>query len=570
MFYEKRPVGKTPDDKRTDSYWEMFFPQSTWADRFIMVAAIVGFVVAVQRRQRGAVWLGLVGSTFGVWAYLWPQSLLWNARLLPFMYLCRYMLAAYGIYVLVAYLVGAIRPTFSTDGRRIAMLGVGTLTAIVTIGWQSFHLWDLPGGAQRYDDAKKRWVYEFPDWPGPKFTGNDNAKGFVTQWASWDFEGYEKKKAYGEYHDIVATMKSIGEERGCGRAVWENNNDQDKYGTPMALMLLPFWTDGCIGSMEGLFFEAAGTTPFHFMTASAVSDHSSNPVRRLQYEDRQLNRGVEFMKTLGVRYYLAYNDAVTEQADKHEGLTLLRQSGPWKVYELVDSTLVVPLKTQPIVVPGVGTDRDKWLEVGMSWFQHQADWDAVPVAGGPPQWQRVGVRVTSDKPTTDSNLAVVFPDNAIERTELAPVAVSNVRTGDNFISFDVDKIGVPVMVKVSAFPNWKASGATGPWRAAPNFMVVVPTSTTVRLNYGFTGVDLGSHAITFAALGSLIVLWRRRPPDLPVLVGEGDVEPLSDADEADEEFVEVGQPVADGESARVHVESGWLPPPPTPSEGYDR
>ena len=45
-------------------------------------------------------------------------------------------------------------------------------------------------------------------------------------------------------------------EHGCGRALWENNGDNGKYGTTMALMLLPHWTDGCIASMEGLFFEA--------------------------------------------------------------------------------------------------------------------------------------------------------------------------------------------------------------------------------------------------------------------------------------------------------------------------
>ena len=32
------------------------------------------------------------------------------------------------------------------------------------------------------------------------------------------------------------------------------------YGTPLALMLLPYWTDGRITSMEGLYYESAGTT----------------------------------------------------------------------------------------------------------------------------------------------------------------------------------------------------------------------------------------------------------------------------------------------------------------------
>ena len=32
----------------------------------------------------------------------------------------------------------------------------------------------------------------------------------------------------------------------CGRAHWEYESNLDRYGTPMALMLLPYWTNGCI------------------------------------------------------------------------------------------------------------------------------------------------------------------------------------------------------------------------------------------------------------------------------------------------------------------------------------
>ena len=68
--------------------------------------------------------------------------------------------------------------------------------------------------------------------------------------------------------------------------------------------------------------------------------------------------------------------------------------------------------------------------------------------------------------------------------------VSNITTDDDRISFDVDKVGVPVLVKVSYFPNWQASGAEGPWRVAPNLMVVIPTSEHVSLHYGRTPIDL--------------------------------------------------------------------------------
>ena len=85
-------------------------------------------------------------------------------------------------------------------------------------------------------------------------------------------------------------------------------------------------------------------------------------------------------------------------------------------------------------------------------------------------------------------------------------------TGDDRVSFDVDRVGSPVLVKVSYFPNWKATGADGPWRVTPNFMVVVPTARHVSLHYGRTAVDdagLGLSLIGVIALGGLAWLDHR-------------------------------------------------------------
>ena len=214
-------------------------------------------------------------------------------------------------------------------------------------------------------------------------------------------------------------MKDIGEERGCGRALWEHQtgNDVSSYGTPMALMLLPFWTDGCIGSMEGLYFEASGTTPYHFLTAAAVSKQASNPVRRLAYDNDDVDKAVEYMQTLGVRYYLAFRPDVVAQADANPDLTAAAPGRSVDVYQVADSDLVVPLTTNPVVVKGVkpselplhlGEMRDRWLELGTSWFQHQDDWAAVPADSGPSDWQRITVKPDGQK-TDDRHLARVKP-----------------------------------------------------------------------------------------------------------------------------------------------------------------
>jgi hypothetical protein len=67
-----------------------------------------------------------------------------------------------------------------------------------------------------------------------------------------------------------------------------------------------------------------------------------------------------------------------------------------------------------------------------------------------------------------------------------------------------------VLVRSSYFPNWKASGATGPYRVAPNMMVVVPTSHDVKLTYGLTKVDWLGRLITLFGIAGLIglVFWK--------------------------------------------------------------
>ena len=97
-----------------------------------------------------------------------------------------------------------------------------------------------------------------------------------------------------------------------------------------------------------------------------------------------------------------------------------------------------------------------------------------------------------------------------------PVEVTDIEAGDDRISFDVDEIGQPVLVRASYFPNWETSGAEGPYRVAPNLMVVVPTENHVELHYGWTPVDLLAWLLTFLGIGGVILLARRPPVVVPV------------------------------------------------------
>ena len=75
-----------------------------------------------------------------------------------------------------------------------------------------------------------------------------------------------------------------------------------------------------------------------------------------------------------------------------------------------------------------------------------------------------------------------------------------------------------MLVRTSYFPNWKADGADGPWRATPNLMVVVPTAEDVRLYYGRTTVDVVAILLSVVGLVALVGMTRRpRPMSGPAL-----------------------------------------------------
>ena len=295
-----------------------------------------------------------------------------------------------------------------------------------------------------------------------------------------------------------------------GRALWENYSGNDKYGTTMALMLLPFWTDGCIASSEGLFFEASGTTPYHFLAAGALSKQSSNPVRELRYVNNDASVGVPYARALGIRYYLAVTPEAQREADKVEadggGLVRIATSGPWKIYEISGSDIVTGLDTEPVVVRRRGGDqRERWLEVGTSWLQNREDWPALPADDGPKSWSRIDVAVDmarrEGEPGSDSRkVDIVAAEQPIAAVSVRPAAVSNVVLKEQSVSFDVDRTGSPVLVRVSYFPNWHASGAFGPYRVAPNMMVVVPTATHVSLSFEPSPVDRVAYFLTLIGL----------------------------------------------------------------------
>lgn len=493
--------------------------------------AAVGAVLAFAIRDRMGMLFTVLALGFASGVANLPHGKLWNARLLPFYYLSVYFLAAVAIGLVARFAAAAVSERLDNPSRPImaasALIGVAaTLVAV------SLPLRILPLG-QDTNDGGYSW-----------FGARSNAVSFVPSWVAWNYSGYEEKRSFREYRDVVSTMDNIGEDVGCGRAMWEYNSDLDRYGTPMALMLLPHWTDGCIGSMEGLYFESSATTPFHFLNQSMLSTAPSRAQRDLPYQDFDIDRGIAQLQVMGVRYYMAQTDEAIAAADDHPDLVRLEVSEPFVIFEVAGTQLVQGLDAEPVVAAGRSVEEagelasrfeSGWLSQAVQYYNSPNAFSAIPAADGPPNWERVSTQLETD-------------GQAISAAD-----ISNIEVGTNSLSFSVSEVDKPVLVKISYFPNWKVSGAEGPWRAGPNLMVVVPTETEVQLSYGTTKIEYFSYLLTLLGLGGLVgftVLDARRRRSSVLEFEAASIE-VSDVEAASIEAA--GLEAADVEAADVEV-----------------
>ena len=306
----------------------------------------------------------------------------------------------------------------------------------------------LPGGGNVVKKEGEAAVYPW----GPFTATTTNTKAVGNGWSRYNFIGYEGRgEYYTEYHQVVTTMDGLGDDpdHGCGRAMWENHEDNGKYGTTMALMLLPFWTDGCIGSMEGLFFEASGTTPYHFLTTAAMSKQLVEPgPRAALHQQRRVGR-----RAVPAGPRRALRDGPLDRGQgagrrRSPSSRSIAESYPWEIYQVADSDIVVPLDVQPVVVDGaIGRPARA---------QPRARHELVPaprrVGGdaGRRRPRRVAAhrrrastsRAASSTATARRTVSTSScPTQPIEPVPLDPVQVSNVEIGDQSLSFDVDQVG---------------------------------------------------------------------------------------------------------------------------------
>ena len=230
--------------------------------------------------------------------------------------------------------------------------------------------------------------------------------------------------------------------------------------------------DGPVIVNTGMGFEG----PLHRQAFDAVDTTATRAVVLTQGHYDHVG-GVDSVRDEGTEVIAQANDDTSLQ------LVAKTKAWPspgaqWYIYRVKNSPIVEALTHDPVVDSGLSS-RVEWLNANTTWWLDPTSWKVPLASSGPAQWPHVSTA-----------------DLAYKSVALPTVAVSDLTQTSQSISFHVSRVGVPMLVKISYYPRWHASGATGPYRISPNLMVVIPTSTSVSLVYGASSAVTWGNAIT--------------------------------------------------------------------------
>ncbi len=294
-------------------------------------------------------------------------------------------------------------------------------------------------------------------------------------WFKWNFEGYQAKSVYKELDNLFSYLKTLPQ----GRVMWEYHPDFNKYGTPRVLETLTVFTNH--PTFEGLLIESGLSGSFHFINQTETSENPTAAIAGFSYPPFNFERGITHLQMSGAKYFIAYSQKIKTEADKTQKIIKLKTITPFSIYEIPNSELVEKINNFSIQKKG----KD-WLSKSIEWYKGN-----------------------------DLEQPIVFVENEEQKEELTKIqnsitntVVKNIKTTNDSIEFDVDKINQPYIVKISYFPTWKAEGAKGPFLISPAYMMVIPNQNHVKLYFSYGFIDYLGIILTIFGVGYLFLIKR--------------------------------------------------------------
>jgi len=312
-------------------------------------------------------------------------------------------------------------------------------------------------------------------------------------WYRFNNKGYEMASGYPEFAEINRYLRTAYEKENpdplnAPRVAYEKCDLYGSFGGDRVFESLLLFSGR--QTLEGIHYAGSIAARFNAFIQTEFSRDIKTPKPQIL---SMINPGalpVHF-DLYNISHLVVMTDTVKQALSGSDRFEREAQFGAASLYRYIGC------KGRYVEVPDVRPVRytgEKWVDDFFSWYKYPEGNDVLLVP---------------DRYVTDRADRAVFFDSTDRVFDLGRFRSNRLDRKDLKIDSDIDhlrirfttnKPGIPHLVKVSYFPNWKVDGANGVYPVSPHLMMVIPRQKTVTLTYARSGWELAGLAVTCIGL----------------------------------------------------------------------
>jgi hypothetical protein len=321
-------------------------------------------------------------------------------------------------------------------------------------------------------------------------------------WFRFNNMGYESMPGFGEFRTLNDYLRKVYKTQfddplNAPRVGYEKSDLYGRYGGDRVFESLHFFSGR--QTLEGIHYASSfASKPMAFLQ-TAFSRDIKTPV---PYILSRMNPVVlpPYLDLYNISQLILVSDEAKNALQTSSLFEKEADFGPLSLYRYKDcqSLYVDVPKVRPVLYAG-----KSWVGDFFQWYKAAEQLDALMV---PESYL---------KSRLDRDVLSVTVSNLKELSSLKKIPLNreglsiSVHLEPLRIRFTTNQVGVPHLIKVSYFPNWKVKGADGVYPVSPHLMLVIPREKEVVLTYGRSFWDYVGVGIT---LGTLLLLLLTRLP----------------------------------------------------------
>lgn len=323
----------------------------------------------------------------------------------------------------------------------------------------------------------------------------------VPAWAKWNFEGLESKDSYSVFEKLVLPLRNTP-----GRLANDLCEENNMLGSSRIFELTPHLTGKPV--LEGGIVNSSAASMFSYYIQGETSRNSAGFPSIVKPASFNITNATLHLNLFNVKHFIARWDTTRKALHSHPDWKPLAKEKEWELFELTshDGSYVFVPEYRPFAVE-THPDVMDWKNAGMEWIYNISSISNYFIILG--KNEQAPENVTTISASRYLGIMKAKERGMIESlgsVRLPEATVTTEKLDDYSIKFTTSHPGVPHIIKMTWYPNWKSKHGEPIYMITPSFMMIIPDHNDVELYYGSTVSDVFGRVMTLLGLILLLAL----------------------------------------------------------------